>query len=67
MTTKCKILARLWDWKMCAHGFYENTWQNLRSADYGITGKCHGIDVNFPAFDNWLYNRISLKYLGIEA
>lgn len=44
------------------------SWQTLsRSADYGITGKCHGIDVNFPAFDNWLYNRISLKYLGIEA
>lgn len=42
--------------------------QNVsRWAHHGTAGKCHGIDANFPDFGNWLYNRISLKYLGREA
>lgn len=36
------------------------SWLLLKHLANGIAGKCHGIDVNFPDFNNWLRNRIPL-------
>lgn len=43
------------------------SWLLLKHLANGVAGKCHGIDANFPDFDNWLHNRTPLKHLGIEA